>query len=101
MGQIDCAKFERAKNFLRGQYLTAQRFRHYANVYTGLFGKHSLASRSLYFRTEQSNHFFKVKNLSHVEYALKDFAVCRINAHSQYHRLPSPGKAISPGRHFD
>ena len=100
-GQIDCAKLECVKNLFGRRYQTAQRFRNHTNIYTGLSCKHSLASRSFYFRTEQSNDIFKVEYLSHVEYALKDFTVCQIKTHSQYHRLPRPGKAISRGPTFD
>jgi hypothetical protein len=80
-GQIDCAKLQRAKNFLGRQYQAAQRFRNHTDIYTSLSRKLSLASRSFYFRTEQSNDVFQVKYLSHVEYALEDFAVCWAPAH--------------------
>ena len=82
-GQIDHVKLERAKNFLGGQHLAAQCSRDHTIIYTGLSCERSLASRSFYFRTEQSHNVFQVKYLSHVEYALKEFAVCRLPAHSQ------------------
>jgi hypothetical protein len=71
-------------------------------IYARLSCECSLASRTFYFRTEQSHNFFQVKYLPHVEYALKNFAVCRIQ---EYHRFPvvenlfhRPGTSIDLGR---
>jgi hypothetical protein len=65
-------------------------------IYARLSCERSLASRTFYFRTEQSHNFFQVK------YALKNFAVCRIQ---EYHRFPvvenlfhRPGTSIDLGQ---
>jgi hypothetical protein len=89
LGQIDYAKIERAQNFFGWQYLTVQCFRYHTNIYTSLPCERTLASRSFYFRTEHLHNVFQVKYSSHVEYALKNFAVCLTYPHDiiRFHRV--------------
>jgi hypothetical protein len=56
-------------------------------IYTGFSRERPLAPGSFYFRAEQTNNIFQVKYLSHVEYTLKNFAICPAYAHDIINRL--------------